>query len=170
MDNKFDLIAGYLIILSILSMSGCSHKDNLQDLHDYINQLKQSQSKPKTLSKQDIANIKFPAATTYQASTLRDPFLATNSAAALKGVGPLQSVPLSMLRFVGTMTESGVTTGYILTPDNMVYEVKLGDKIGEHYGKIIEITPTEIKIIEQEFDNGQPNDHTVIMQLKDEGK
>lgn len=156
---------------SALMLAGCS-SDHFTDLEDYVVNLKKtivSKAKQKTLPP-----IHLPAAATYQAESQRAPFAQAAVISEEKAaINPLMAYPLNMLRFVGTMTVNNVTEAYIITPDNMVYQVKVGDTLGDHNGKVVSILPDRINIMEQGTEDETTNmkqkqQHIETLQLKDE--
>lgn len=156
-----------LIILFCGSICGCSNDDHLEDIRNYMKDMKKSQ---------DPQVVKLPLATTpslppvtYKADTVRAPFhLNTESASSLQTAStPLQAFPLSVLKFVGTSTGDDVISAYILTPNNMIFQVRKGDAIGEHYGKIISIQSAVIEIEEHGTDDDSKESRIVVLQLKD---
>lgn len=159
-----------LLMLCLILLAACSSSDQYQDIREYITQLKnQEQSKQQKITG---LKVKIPLATSYQASDLRSPFTVTEITVGKSEVVakyPLQAYPLNMLRFVGTVIEGETVYAYVMTPDNIIYQVKSGDLIGDHEGRIVNITPKEMKIIEQEIEYGKAaEDHEIVLQLKDE--
>lgn len=49
---------------------------------------------------------------------------------------PLEAYPLEGLKFVGVVSRHNRTYATIQTPDNLVYQVKPGNYLGEHFGLI----------------------------------
>jgi type IV pilus assembly protein PilP len=49
---------------------------------------------------------------------------------------PLEAYPLESLKFVGVMSKKSKTFATIQTPDNMIYQVKPGNYMGEKLGLI----------------------------------
>lgn len=98
----------------------------------------------------------------YSAQQLRSPFLPNSLANELKIMSgkrvypnfsrqpqPLESYPLESLTLKGSMKGSvGQTVGLIKTPDGEIERVQLGNYIGMNQGRIIEITPTRIDLLE----------------------
>ena len=82
--------------------------------------------------------------TKYQAETLRSPFTTEEVTTKNKAIAsnPLQSYPLSMLRFVGTLFYGTHVSAIMMTPDNKVYQVKQNDIVGDHDGIITNIQCT----------------------------
>ncbi len=60
---------------------------------------------------------------------------------------PLEAFPLDAMVMVGSLDKSGVPTA-LLKVDNLVYQVKVGNYLGQNYGKIIKITETAIQLRE----------------------
>ncbi|MFD1122553.1 pilus assembly protein PilP [Methylophilus flavus] len=53
---------------------------------------------------------------------------------------PLEAYPLEGLKFVGVMSKKNKTFATIQTPDNMIYQVKPGNYMGEKLGQITALT------------------------------
>jgi type IV pilus assembly protein PilP len=60
---------------------------------------------------------------------------------------PLEAYPLDSMSMVGSVTKQGRPYA-LLRVDNLLYQVKLGDYIGQNYGKITKITETDISLRE----------------------
>ena len=98
----------------------------------------------------------------YSAQQLRSPILPNSLANELKIMSgkrvypnfsrqpqPLESYPLESLTLKGSMKGSvGQTVGLIKTPDGEIERVQLGNYMGMNQGRIIEITPTRIDLLE----------------------
>ncbi|KAF1026784.1 MAG: hypothetical protein GAK29_01099 [Acinetobacter bereziniae] len=98
----------------------------------------------------------------YSAQQLRSPFLPSSLANELKVMSgkrvypnfsrqpqPLESYPLESLTLKGSMKgNAGKTVGLIQTPDGEIERVQLGNYMGMNQGRIIEITPTRIDLLE----------------------
>lgn len=80
---------------------------------------------------------------------------------------PLLRYPIRSLQFVGTIVKNKHISAYIMTPDNKVYSVNLGDVIGDSYGKITKINNDHIEILEQTNKLGKPTERIVTLLLKD---
>lgn len=100
---------------------------------------------------------------TYAAAQFRSPFMppslmiAANQALQVKGVKPddkrirepLEAFELNQLIFKGIMVSiSGEKFGMVQRPDGTMATVKVGNYMGKNYGRIVEITPTQINMIE----------------------
>jgi type IV pilus assembly protein PilP len=56
---------------------------------------------------------------------------------------PLESFPIDSMHMVGSVTKQGQPQA-LLQVDKLLYQVKVGNYIGQNYGKIRSITETEI--------------------------
>lgn len=168
MNKSFISSSLFLILLSGALLFGCDRNNRLADLHRYMNNVKKSDSVTKIASLPPITPS-FTQPVTYKANAIRAPFqlnIEPNNQ-RVAGSGPLQSFPLTALKFVGTAAEGNMVTAYILTPNNMIFQVKKGDVIGEHYGKIINILPSTITVEENKAGDKGKGSKIVELQLKD---
>ncbi|MDE2401491.1 MAG: pilus assembly protein PilP [Burkholderiales bacterium] len=60
---------------------------------------------------------------------------------------PLEAYPLDSMSMVGSVNRKGAPYA-LLKVDNLLYQVKAGDYLGQNYGKILKITETEIELRE----------------------
>lgn len=60
---------------------------------------------------------------------------------------PLEAFPLDSMRMVGSVRRGGRPYA-LLRVDNLLYQVKAGDYLGQNYGKITQITESEITLRE----------------------
>ncbi|MDE2398783.1 MAG: pilus assembly protein PilP [Burkholderiales bacterium] len=60
---------------------------------------------------------------------------------------PLESFPLDSMSMVGSLTRKGVEFA-LLKVDNLLYQVKVGDYLGQNYGRITKIAETEVALRE----------------------
>lgn len=61
---------------------------------------------------------------------------------------PLEKFPLDGLKFVGLLERRGERWAIIMAPDKLVHRVKIGNYLGENYGRIVSITETKIELME----------------------
>lgn len=137
-----------------LSLSACGH--NMTGLQQWV-------AKEKAQPGGRIPPI--PQVTPYQSYTYpghtRDPFnssvlqrlydLAHRSKVKVEPNRPrqyLEQFPLDSLKMVGTLTAKGVRYGLIQTPDGAIQRVTVGNYMGQHSGKITQVTSTSIKLRE----------------------
>ena len=99
----------------------------------------------------------------YSAGNLRSPFMPTSlmlqatQEQKIQGVKldttrlkePLEQFELNQLVYKGSLvSQSGELYGLVQTPDGQIATVKVGNHIGKNDGRIAEITPTQINLIE----------------------
>ena len=94
----------------------------------------------------------------YAASDLRSPFLPSSpgSGAGINGVRPdskrnrefLEQFSLDTLKMVGTLKLGGRVYGLVRTKDGLVHRVSSGNYLGQADGKITDITPSKISLVE----------------------
>ncbi|WP_343736295.1 pilus assembly protein PilP [Acidovorax sp.] len=60
---------------------------------------------------------------------------------------PLEAFPLDSMAMVGSLNKSGSPTALIKV-DNLIYQVKVGNYLGQNYGKVIRINENSIQLRE----------------------
>lgn len=60
----------------------------------------------------------------------------------------MENFPLDTLRYVGSLERGGEIWAIIISPDSLIHKIKVGNYIGQNYGKITKITDTDIEISE----------------------
>jgi type IV pilus assembly protein PilP len=94
---------------------------------------------------------------TYEARNLRSPFMPGGSgSASAQSVRPdskrnrefLEQFSLDTLRMVGTLKLNGRNYGLVKTKDGLVHRVLPGNYIGQADGRITEISPSKIHLVE----------------------
>lgn len=142
----------YSILLLSLSLVACGN-DEGDDLDSFIkNSAKEMHPKIKPLPE-----VKPYLALLYNADgTLSDPFRArkaSNKASVLqpnmsRPKEPMESYPLESIKYVGQLSKNKLTYALLLTPDNGIQQVKLGNYIGQNFGMVTKITDSEIELKE----------------------
>ena len=66
---------------------------------------------------------------------------------------PLEAYPLDSMSMVGSVNKQGQPFA-LLKVDNLLYQVKLGDYLGQNYGRIVKIGETEVALREIVQDAG----------------
>lgn len=83
---------------------------------------------------------------------------------------PLEAYPLDSMAMVGSVTRQGRPYA-LLKVDNLLYQVKAGDYLGQNFGKITKITETEIALREIVQDAaGEWIERTSTLQLQERGR
>ena len=94
---------------------------------------------------------------TYESSAVRSPFMPGGSGASSVGaLRPdsrrnrefLEQFSLDTLRMVGTLKLSDRTYGLIKTKDGLVHRVLPGNYLGQADGRVTEILPSKISVVE----------------------
>ncbi len=143
--------------LLLMSLSGCGD-GGIQDVSEWMKEVKQQ---TRVLIKPLSEPKKFTPFS-YDAKGREDPYSPNKLAVALakskKDTGSirpdlerrreaLESYPLDNLRMVGTMAKPGLTYA-LLQADKSVFQVKVGNYIGQNLGMITKITETEVELKE----------------------
>jgi type IV pilus assembly protein PilP len=100
-------------------------------------------------------------ATPYAVGNLADPFAAMKVQVAVGDIkeqkgspdtkrvrDPLESFAVETLQFNGTIVQRGVVHALVTAQDNL-YTVKLGDYLGQNFGRVIKISENEIILMEK---------------------
>jgi type IV pilus assembly protein PilP len=150
-----------LLVLSTsvlaMSLAGCSGEQD--ELTQWMEQQKR-EVKPSVLP---LSPPKKFDPQPYTALTGVDPFSTQKLTVALKQEArqpnsmlaaeinrrkePLEAYPLDSMAMVGSVAKKGQPYA-LLKVDNLLYQVKVGDYLGQNYGKITKITETEISLRE----------------------
>jgi type IV pilus assembly protein PilP len=179
---KSIIAAGALV--AIVSLSGCGQSGQ-DELQDWMNE-QRAQTKPKV---QPIPEPKkfAPQAYTQEGST--DPFssqkltqaLKSESAQSTSNAGlvapelsrrkePLESYPLDSMQMVGSLMKEGLPVA-LLRVDNLIYQVRPGNYLGQNYGKILKVGETDVVLREIVQDAaGEWIERTATLQLQERSK
>ena len=80
---------------------------------------------------------------------------------------PLEAFPLDSMSMVGSVSRGGTPLA-LLRVDNLLYQVKPGDYLGQNFGRITRITETELALREVVQDAaGEWIERTVTLQLQE---
>jgi type IV pilus assembly protein PilP len=60
---------------------------------------------------------------------------------------PLEAFPLDAMSMVGSIVKAGQPVALVKV-DNLLYQVKLGNYLGDHYGRVTKISETEVSLRE----------------------
>ena len=83
---------------------------------------------------------------------------------------PLEAFPLDSMSMVGSVVRQGRTFA-LLRVDNLLYQVKAGDYLGQNYGKITKITETDVGLREIVQDAaGEWIERPAALQLQDRAR
>lgn len=149
------LVAALLLLLSMLSACSDSH----EELQSWMDEQRRD-AKPKVSPL--VPPRKFNPQP-YVAGVMTEPFSLQKLQVAIKQESrqpnsllaaemnrrrePLEAYPLDALTMVGSLVRGGRQYA-LLKADNLLYQIKVGDYIGQNYGRITRITETEIALRE----------------------
>jgi len=156
MSRKFAL-ASLSVTVMAMSLAACSGEQD--ELTQWMEQQKR-EVKPSVLP---LSPPKKFDPQPYTALTGVDPFSTQKLTVALKQEArqpnsmlaaeinrrkePLEAYPLDSMSMVGSVAKHGQPYA-LLKVDNLLYQVKVGDYLGQNYGKITKISETEISLRE----------------------
>lgn len=163
-----------------LLLAGCSGAQ--QELDQWMNQ-QRAQAKPNVTPL--VPPKKFDPAP-YTALRLTEPFGAQKLSIALRQEArqtssllaselrrrrePLEAFPLDGMRMVGSLQRQGRTFA-LLRVDSLLHQVKVGDYLGQNYGRITKISETEIGLREIVQDaSGEWIERTATLQLQEKAR
>ena len=128
------------------------------DLRQFVEEAQQRQGRV-----QPLPEFKPVETYTYAAFSLRDPFGGwsqeagqTAQARTGNGVSPdvnrrrevLEGYPLDALRMLGMLEFQNATWGLVKAPDGIVHRVRLGNHLGQNYGKVKAIQAQRLTLTE----------------------
>ncbi|WP_280154302.1 pilus assembly protein PilP [Piscinibacter sp. XHJ-5] len=148
------MAAGLVLLTTLAACTG-----EQQELQEWMDQQKR-EVKP---SVQPLSPPKKFDPQPYLALTGVDPFSTQKLTVALKHEArqpnsmlaaeinrrkePLEAYPLDSMSMVGSVIKQGRQYA-LLKVDNLLYQVKVGDYLGQNYGKITKISETDISLRE----------------------
>ncbi|MCW5604504.1 MAG: pilus assembly protein PilP [Burkholderiales bacterium] len=86
---------------------------------------------------------------------------------------PLEAYPLENLKMVGTLQQSKDVYALVKAPDNNLFRVKPGNYLGQNFGRIVNISESDIKLKEIVQDSGgnwEEKEQTLLLQDEQETK
>ena len=150
--HKFVRICSALACVVYLGLTACSSADD--DLARFIDDTKKEPGG----RVEPLPEVKPYETFTYAAAEMRSPFLPSSpgSGSGLAGVRPdqkrnrefLEQFSLDTLKMVGTLKLEGKVFGLVRTKDGLVHRVTVGNYLGQADGKITDITPSKISLVE----------------------
>lgn len=172
------------LVLAALALAGCADSDQ-EELQAWMATQRQ-QTKPK------VEPIPEPKRFTPQAYTEQaaiDPFSNQKLAQALKREAtqsamsaaliapelnrrrePLEGFPLDAMTMVGSLVKQGQPVA-LLKVDNLLYQVRPGNYLGQNYGRITKIGETDVVLRELVQDaSGEWVERTTTLQLQERSK
>ena len=146
--NRWLLVVATTLAASALT--ACSSKDD--ELDQFIADTKKQPGGPV----KPLPELKPYETYAYESSNARSPFMPGGSGASSAGPRPdsrrnrefLEQFSLDTLRMVGTLRMADRTYGLIKTKDGLVHRVLPGNYLGQADGRVTEITPSKINVVE----------------------
>ena len=144
------LLVGVLCFVAS-ALSGCSSKD------DELDQFIADTKKEPGGRVEPLPELKPYESYAYGSANMRSPFMPGGSGASNPGsLRPdsrrnrefLEQFSLDTLRMVGTLRMSDRTYGLIKTKDGLVHRVLSGNYLGTNDGRVTEISPSKISVVE----------------------
>jgi len=144
-----------IAVATLAMMSGLAACSGQGDLHDWVAQVKARKGAPLPA----LPVVKTFETFTYQDQDRRDPFEpAPPQATAQNAAGPhpdqnrprepLEAFPLDSLKMVGTIGAKGSVEALIKDPQGVIHQVHVGDYMGQSYGHVLHVTPSEVDLVE----------------------
>lgn len=169
-----------LAVLAILSLTACGGQhDELQSWMDQQRQQAQPSVQPLTepqkFHPQAYAGMdsEEPFSPNKLTSALKNEATQPNSAVSAelsRRKEPLEAFPLDAMSMVGSVNRKGAPYA-LLKVDDLLYQVKVGDYLGQNYGKILKITETDITLREIVQDAaGEWIERPTTLQLQEGGR
>lgn len=168
------------VLLAVLGLGGCGGET--QELQDWMDQQRREVrpsvaplAAPKKFNPVPYANAQQvdPFSTQKLSVALKQEAKQPNSMLAAemsRRKEPLESFPLDAMSMVGSVSKAGVPVA-LLRVDNLLYQVKAGDYLGQNYGRILRITETEVALREIVQDAaGEWIERNATLQLQERGQ
>jgi type IV pilus assembly protein PilP len=177
MKNNLLIIAEGIIALSLLSSCGLSESDNLKSELSALTINVKGKIEP-------IPIIKPYDPFEYQASDLPDPFKPTLIRSSGSGSAGkydsemnrkkdlLEQFPLESIKMVGTLSKISQPISALVTADDGLHKVILGNYLGQNYGRIVSISKSSIELREimQDVSGDWSEKNTTLNIQENEGK
>lgn len=150
-------LAAAFLASATLALAGCAGQDD--DLAQWMAQQKrevrpsvQPLTPPKTFDPEPYAGLDLADPFSSQKLTValrqQERQASTVLAAELnRRKEPLENYPLDSMRMVGSVAKGGRPHA-LLKVDRLLYQVAVGDHIGQNFGRITAITETELRLRE----------------------
>jgi len=177
MSNALRIIA---VLLSLGALAGCTSDQD--ELRAWMEQQRRE-------AKPDVQPLQAPKKfdpEPYSVAQAVEPFSTQKLSVALKQESrqpnslmaaemnrrkePLESYPLDSMSMVGSVNKQGQPFA-LLRVDNLLYQVKMGDHLGQNYGLITKIAETEIVLRELIMDAaGEMIERPATLQLQERAR
>ena len=174
------LLQGVVTVLGLALLAAC--EGETQELQAWMDQQRR-EVRPRV---QALAAPKKFDPVPYANAQLLDPFSSQKLSVAIKQETrqtssllaaelnrrrePLEAFSLDMMTMVGSVSKAQRPVA-LLRVDNLLYQVKAGDYIGQNYGRVVRITETEVTLREIVQDAaGEWTERPATLQLQERGQ
>jgi type IV pilus assembly protein PilP len=171
-------------LLALLALAACTQSGQ-EELQQWMNQ-QRAQTRPKV---EPIPEPKKFSPQAYTQERAGDPFSNQKLTQALKRESaqtsttaslvapelarrkePLEAYPLDAMTMVGSLIKQGKPVALIRV-DNLLYQVRPGNYLGQNYGRIMKVDETEVVLREIVQDSaGEWIERTATLQLQERSK
>lgn len=155
-----------LILASLLGLAACGEGE-----HEDVKQWMAESSRDLRGGVPPLPELQIPPIVSYDPAGNHDPFSPARIEPEKVESGgkqpdfnrtrePLEAYPLETLSFRGLVTKTKDRQPHgLIMADNVMYQVVIGNYLGENFGRIVQIDDAEIKLIETVQDpSGQTRD------------
>jgi type IV pilus assembly protein PilP len=179
---KFPMILTAAILVANLSGCGASSEDDIRQwMVEERNQTRPKVSPipaPKQFKPESYTNAAalepFSSQKLTQALKRDSAQVAANGALVAPELArrkePMESFPIDSMALVGSIIKAGQPVALVKV-DNLLYQVKLGNYLGLNYGRVVNITETEVTLREIVQDAvGEWIERVATLQLQERSK
>lgn len=164
MTALLKLGTGTLLFTAFLGLAGCGKNDANKAVADFMKQARTEIPTPKApepLSAEDFT-------TTFQTVETRDPFtsLETMSNSKKYPNSILQQYTLESLRLIGVLEHGAKKWAVITAPDEKIYRITVGTRIGKQQSLVTKITPNTVFLQTDQFPSNDKKESTLSLQKK----
>ncbi|MEE9452068.1 MAG: pilus assembly protein PilP [Gammaproteobacteria bacterium] len=139
------------LISMTLFLSACGEAQKDEELLQFMTELRPQQalSMPAKLTVLSDINASMQTSRDPFAVYLRDDEESRALAPERGGAREaLEAFPLRTLTMVGSLQQKDKLWALVLAPDNIVYRISEGSRVGQDYGLVTEVTADSIQIVE----------------------
>lgn len=135
-----------LIIISTLSLLGCSNGQHKKEVDQYVNSIKAQPLR----AIPPLPPVKTYPIPKYEVANLRSPFTpnAAHELNAARPKEPLENFPLDSLHLVGIITRNHQMWGLVAAPNGKLYQITTGQHLGQNVGRVIAVHEKHLDIVE----------------------
>lgn len=155
--KKLSNISLCLLIILSLNLAGCTNGQHRKEVEQYITKIKAQPPQPLP----PLPPVKEYPIPKYEVADLRSPFQ-PNAAQELNATRPkeaLENFPLDSLRLVGIITRDHRMWGLITAPDGKLYQITVGQHLGQNDGRVVGVHEKYLDIIEMIEEGSRLTEH-----------